>query len=134
VPHASREARHVARVVLQDWELPTPLVDDALLVISELVTNAVRHAGSASVLELEIGQTPQQLRVALSDDNSTAPHLRTAGVAAEDGRGMAILEALCDRWGIEPRQTGKQVWWEVDLDPGYAGVPTELRAAATASA
>jgi anti-sigma regulatory factor (Ser/Thr protein kinase) len=120
-----------ARVVLEDWQVPTPVVDDALLVISELVTNAVRHAGTASTLELELGQTGRQLRVALTDGSTAKPRARRAGTAAEDGRGMAILAALSDRWGIEPHQAGKRVWWEVDLSPGYA---TTARAKATASA
>ena len=119
-----------ARVVLEDWQVPTLVIDDALLVISELVTNAVRHAGTASTLELELGQTGAQLRVALADGSTTAPRPRRAGRGAEDGRGMAILAALSDRWGIEPGPTGKRVWWEVDLPAGY----TTARANATASA
>ena len=134
VPHASREARDAARVVLQDWEVPPPVVDDALLVISELVTNAVRHAGTASTLELEIGQTGERLRVALSDGSAAAPRVRRAGAAAEDGRGIAILAALSDRWGIEPHRDGKLVWWEVDLAVDYARAATASRAKATASA
>jgi len=134
VPHASREARNAARVVLEDWDVPSPVVDDALLVISELVTNAVRHAGTASTLELEIGQTGERLRVALSDGSAAAPRVRRAGRAAEDGRGMTILAALSDRWGIEPHLEGKRVWWEVDLAVGYSPSATVRRAKATASA
>jgi anti-sigma regulatory factor (Ser/Thr protein kinase) len=134
VPHASREARDAARVVLEDWDVPVPLVDDALLVISELVTNAVRHAGTASTLELELGQTGERLRVALTDGSAAQPRARRAGTAAEDGRGMTILAALSDRWGIEPHQGGKRVWWEVDVGAGYAGGATTRRAKATASA
>jgi anti-sigma regulatory factor (Ser/Thr protein kinase) len=134
VPHASREARYVARAVLQDWDVATGLVDDAVLVISELVTNAVRHAGTATTLELEIGQTGDRLRIALIDGDATEPRPRSAGAGAEDGRGLAILAALSDRWGIEPLQGGKRVWWEVDLDAGYADAATDRRAKATASA
>ncbi len=119
-----------ARAVLEDWSVPTGVVDDALLVISELVTNAVRHAGTSSTLELELGQTGAQLRVALADGSTAAPRPRRADRGAEDGRGMAILAALSDRWGIEPHQSGKRVWWEVDLPSGY----TTDRANAVASA
>jgi anti-sigma regulatory factor (Ser/Thr protein kinase) len=134
VPHASREARNAARVVLQGWAVPSPLVDDAILVISELVTNAVRHAGTASTLELQLGQTGERLRISLTDDSDREPRLRPLRPAAEDGRGLAILAALSDRWGVEPRLGGKQVWWEVDLEPGYTEAPTTRRAKATASA
>ena len=133
VPHASREARHVARAVLQDWDVPLPVVDDAVLVISELVTNAVRHAGTGSTLELELGQTRRQLRVALSDESASSPQMRRPTTASEDGRGLTILAALSDRWGIEPHHEGKRVWWEVDL-PDYPLAATDLRATATASA
>jgi anti-sigma regulatory factor (Ser/Thr protein kinase) len=113
---ASREARRAARSYLQDWQVPAPVVDDALLVVSELVTNAVRHAGSESrTLELELARTGDHLRVALSDGSTASPSPRSASHVAEDGRGMAILAALSDRWGIEPHNGGKQVWWEVDL-------------------
>ena len=134
MPHAAREARNAARVVLQDWSIPTPLLDDAILVISELVTNAVRHAGTASVLELALDQTRERLRISLTDGCETAPRLRRVRNAAEDGRGLAILAALSDRWGTEPHHGGKRVWWEVDLTPSYAAAPTTLRAKATASA
>jgi anti-sigma regulatory factor (Ser/Thr protein kinase) len=131
-PHASREARNAARVVLEDWSVPTPLLDDAILVISELVTNAVRHAGSASTLELELGQTRERLRISLADESEATPRLRRVRNAAEDGRGLAILAALSDRWGVEPHGRGKRVWWEVDLS--YPEAPTTRRANATASA
>jgi anti-sigma regulatory factor (Ser/Thr protein kinase) len=135
VPHASREARKAARVVLEDWCVPTHLLDDAILVISELVTNAVRHAGTASTLELELGQTHERLRISLADQSEVAPRLRRVRHAAEDGRGLAILAALSDRWGVEPTGRGKRVWWEVDLGGGgYAEAPTTRRAKETASA
>ena len=135
VPHASREARNAARVVLQDWALPTPLLDDVILVISELVTNAVRHAGTASTLELELCQTRGQLRVSLADGSEASPRLRRVRGAAEDGRGLAILAALSDRWGVDPHHGGKRVWWEVDLNGGrHRQLPTTPRAKATASA
>ena len=134
VPHAAREARNAARVVLQDWSVPTPLLDDAILVISELVTNAVRHAGTASTLDLELCQIRNRLRIALADDSEATPRLRRVRGAAEDGRGLAILAALSDRWGVEPHHGGKRVWWEVDLAGGQPEAPTTARAKETASA
>ena len=118
MPHASREARNAARVVLQDWSVPTSLLEDALLVISELVTNAVRHAGTASTLELQLGQTGELLRISLTDESDAEPQVRRLHPHSEDGRGMAILAALSDRWGVEPEGHGKRVWWEVDLTGG----------------
>jgi anti-sigma regulatory factor (Ser/Thr protein kinase) len=105
--------------VLAAWQVPESLVDDALLVVSELVANVVRHAHTVSTLELELAADGSRLRVALADGSSTAPRLRHAHASSEDGRGMGILAALSDRWGIELHVGGKRVWWEVDLDERY---------------
>ena len=86
------------------------------------MANVVRHAQTVSTLELELesAETGARLRVALADASSTAPRLKRAHPTAEDGRGMAILAALSDRWGIELHVGGKRVWWEVDLASPYA--------------
>ncbi|HUR51285.1 MAG TPA: ATP-binding protein [Mycobacteriales bacterium] len=137
-PAASREARQATRSVLQGWQVPAQVVDDALLVVSELVTNAVRHAGESSTLELELDQDGSSLRVALADGSTESPSPRPAPHAAEGGRGMTIMAALSDRWGIAPHNGGKQVWWEVDLGSRYgepdAASETARRANVTASA
>lgn len=114
--------------------MPERLVDDALVVVSELVANVVRHAGTVSTLELELGGHGPTLRIALADGSSTAPRLRRAHPSEEDDRGMAILAALSDRWGIELHVGGKRVWWEVDLATPYAESSTARRESATASA
>jgi anti-sigma regulatory factor (Ser/Thr protein kinase) len=131
-PYAARDARRAAREVLEAWQVPESYVDDALLVVSELVANVVRHAHTVSTLELDL--TDGRLRVALADGSSTAPRLRHAHASSEDGRGMGILAALSDRWGIELHVGGKRVWWEVELEPAYDDSATALRENATASA
>jgi anti-sigma regulatory factor (Ser/Thr protein kinase) len=133
-PYAARDARRAAREVLTAWAVPEGYVDDALLVVSELVANAVRHAHTVSTLELELSDGGRRLRVALADGSSTAPRLRHAHYSAEDGRGMGILAALSDRWGIELHVGGKRVWWEVELDPAYEDSATARLEKATASA
>ncbi len=124
--------------MLTAWKVPPELVEDALLVVSELVANVVRHAGTVSTLELELGKGGTALRVALADGSSNAPRLKRVHPSAEDGRGMAILAALSDRWGIELHTGGKRVWWEVDLGTPYAdsynGSETARREDVTASA
>jgi anti-sigma regulatory factor (Ser/Thr protein kinase) len=119
--------------VLEAWQVPEHHVDDALLVVSELVANVVRHAHTVSTLELELAEGGRRLRVALADGSSTAPRLRRANATSEDGRGMGILAALSDRWGIELHVGGKRVWWEAELEPSYDSA-TALRENATASA
>jgi len=123
---APQEARQTVRDLLTQWRLPAAVVEDIVLAVSELVTNAVLHARSASVLELELGQTRNWLRFSVADASRVPPLARLAGATDEGGRGLAILAALSDRWGIEQHGPGKRVWCEVDLAPGrsYAGFVT----------
>lgn len=121
---APHEARQAARRVLEQWSLPSAVVEDTVLAVSELVTNAVLHARSPSILELELGQTRDWLRFSVADASRVPPLARLAGTTDEGGRGLAILAALSDRWGIEQYGPGKRVWCEVDLGPSrlYRGL------------
>lgn len=114
-PRSSGQARNATRQILNEWDVPASAIDDALVVVSELVTNAIRHAGTSSTLEMELSHSREWLRVALRDGSSAPPMPRVADPTAEDGRGMAIMSALSDRWGIEPYDGGKRVWLEIDL-------------------
>jgi anti-sigma regulatory factor (Ser/Thr protein kinase) len=120
---AAHDARLGVRRVLGEWHLPHPVVEDVTLAVSELVTNAVLHAHTSSTLDLELSQTGDWLRLSVSDGSTNPPLARIAGGTDEGGRGLAILAALCDRWGIEAYGGGKRVWCEVDLArcPGYVG-------------
>jgi anti-sigma regulatory factor (Ser/Thr protein kinase) len=103
------EARHLVRDTLLAWHLPQ-LVDDAQLGVSELVANAVRHA-----------RTPLELTVALEDGvtievRDRQPELRrpTFGahdVFAEGGRGLQLVSAVAQDWGIRARADGKVIWF-----------------------
>jgi sigma-B regulation protein RsbU (phosphoserine phosphatase) len=88
--------------------------DIGLLLVSELATNALRHAGTA--FEVEVRTTPTGIRVAVSDDDPARPREPQVlpGPEAEGGRGMAILEELADRWGVAGDPPGKTVWFELD--------------------
>ena len=88
--------------------------DIGLLLVSELATNALRHAGTE--FEVEVHTTPTGIRVAVSDDDPAhprEPRVR-AGPDAEGGRGMAIVAELADRWGVAGDPLGKTVWFELD--------------------
>lgn len=114
-PEAPHDARLVVRDALDAWGVPDGVVEDTVLAVSELVTNAVKHARSSSVLELEIGETREWLRFSVSDASRVPPLARLASDSDESGRGLAVLAALSDRWGIEQHGPGKRVWCEVDL-------------------
>jgi anti-sigma regulatory factor (Ser/Thr protein kinase) len=124
---AAHSARTAVRYALGRWGVPHSVVDDAVLAASELVANVVLHARTAGQLEIELGETGNRLRLAVTDGSSAPPLARLVDGTAESGRGLAILAALSDRWGIDPEPQGKRVWIEMDLErlgvsPGvYAG-------------
>ena len=91
------------------------VLDDALLLISELVTNSVLHGGPPIVLAIECDGGGLQVRV--RDGASDLPTPRPAGDDDESGRGLSLVELLTDTWGMEPvvdeHGSGKQVWFEL---------------------
>ena len=88
--------------------------DVAELLVSELVTNAIHHGRTTCLLELTA--TPTVLRAAVADDGGGSPRLRHAGPEDESGRGLAIVDALASRWGVQPTSEGKVVWFEINLE------------------
>ncbi|MFE7842311.1 SpoIIE family protein phosphatase [Streptomyces sp. NPDC057474] len=110
-PSAVAEARKNALSRLESWGL-----NDAAfvteLVVSELVTNAIRHAEPPVQLRL-IHDT--SLICEVSDASSTAPHMRRARSYDEGGRGLLLVAQLTQRWGTRPTPTGKTIWTEQTL-------------------
>jgi anti-sigma regulatory factor (Ser/Thr protein kinase) len=108
-------ARARAWVAEHAADLAPSLLQDALLVISELVTNAVRHGRPEIVVSLR--RTPQGLRVAVQDAGPALPApARTTAPDVPSGRGLLIVEATATRWGVDPAWPGpgKTVWVELD--------------------
>lgn len=90
------------------------LLDDAALVLSELVTNALRAGGTTVTVQLQVW--PGRLRVAVSDTAPGRPQVRHPGTHDTSGRGLQVVAALADDWGvIELDDGGKQVWAELAL-------------------
>ena len=91
--------------------------DDAVLgsvelLVSELVTNAVVHASSAPRIEVQLSL--RGVRVEVFDEDPTMPAHRIPDAGRPGGRGLHLLDQLASRWGAEPREDGKVVWFEVD--------------------
>ena len=90
--------------------------DDIVLLTSELVTNAVRHAGT----DVRLGVTVEldEVRVDVRDGSTSAPRRQDPDPEATQGRGLSTVNALADAWGIEPDTPGKLVWFAIRSDDG----------------
>ncbi|WP_406442872.1 SpoIIE family protein phosphatase [Streptomyces sp. NBC_00631] len=109
-PAEVRRARAVVREQLHDWGLAR-LADPAELMVSELVTNAVRHSHGRPVqLRLIRGET---LLCEVDDDDHTLPTLLSAEPGDEAGRGLRVVSTLAREWGTSRTAAGKTVWFEL---------------------
>jgi anti-sigma regulatory factor (Ser/Thr protein kinase) len=82
------------------------------LILTELVSNAVRHAGGCAAVDL---QSDGQTILTVTDRSPVHPRLQ--GSFDDGGRGLLIVDALCRRWGTDSRGTGKRVWAELPPYP-----------------
>jgi anti-sigma regulatory factor (Ser/Thr protein kinase) len=109
---SSRDSPRIAREAVvaacRRWGLSAEVAHAAELVTSELVTNAVIHAGTPLVLAAE--HEEPHLTVAVSDGESSFPSLRPPSHDREDGRGIAIIDRLGATWGVQRTILGKTVW------------------------
>lgn len=107
-----REAREFVRSALADWGFGEVRADDVLVCVSELATNALVHGvppGRGYRLMLWL-RDEGQVRVEVHDSGDGVPGVREPD--GESGRGLVIVEALADRWGVGERVPGKVVWCE----------------------
>ncbi|MFJ3100534.1 ATP-binding protein [Streptomyces sp. NPDC086835] len=110
--HSARHIRRIVRCYLILWKL-RELTESVELAVTELLANVVRHVpgGRCGLLIL---RHPQGVRVEVSDGCAQLPVPQQAGAEDESGRGLALLEAVVDKWGVDSRGgTGKTVWFEV---------------------
>lgn len=104
-------ARRFVLTVLRDWRIDDDLMDDASLIVSELVENAILHGHSAARLRLELRRG--LLTVAVRDASPEPPARLEPGSAASGGRGVFIMDALSKTWGTTPTWDGGKVVWAV---------------------
>ncbi|MFF5963733.1 ATP-binding protein [Streptomyces collinus] len=111
-PSAVREARAEVRRQLEGWGLAErgEVADVAELLVGELATNALVHAGSR--FRLTLFAAHGVLRCEVADGERRVPRVLDAG-AGESGRGMFLVEALAQRWGCHRDGPGKTVWFEL---------------------
>ena len=110
-----RDARLFLAATLHEWHVPDEPVETACLLATELVTNAVLHAGTH--LQVVVEATDTTLRVEVVDDADQLPVTRTyrTDPLGITGRGLALVKSLADTWGVTPRDGGKSVWFQLPL-------------------
>lgn len=117
VPASARASRQALTDALDGW-CGDEVRDAAALLISELVTNGVRHAGTDVGVRIAVGATT--VRVEIDDHSPEVPIMRTPQPTDIGGRGMRIVDELSLRWGVQARRTGKSVWFELPRRPAGA--------------
>lgn len=119
-PYASRSARDAAADVLVDL-CDLRQASDVLTVISELVTNAVRHTAGGCTLRLLLDG--DQVVVEVCDSDTRAPQVSRG--AGELGHGLGVVQSLATRWGIDRTPDGKCVWAEMSIGSQHSGGLTD---------
>jgi two-component sensor histidine kinase len=118
VRHDPASAAFVRRQLacdLDGYDLPGDAIDDVLLVASELVGNAVRHtiASQHGTLDVSWDVDSSGVRVSVGDQSTEPPVVRSVSPDEPSGRGLQIVDAVADGWGVERAARGKRVWAHV---------------------
>ncbi|WP_116244258.1 ATP-binding protein [Nocardiopsis sp. FIRDI 009] len=116
-PYAVGAAREISEALLREWEMGY-LSDDVSVVVSELVTNAVRHGGPLPVsrpgeggIQLSLMRSGREFICAVRDGGERWPRRRHPDLTLEGGRGLALVSAFAREWGVIPTPpSGKFVW------------------------
>ncbi|MFJ2646175.1 SpoIIE family protein phosphatase [Streptomyces sp. NPDC087420] len=111
-PAAVARARKYATDQLTTWDMSEDVEFAAELIVSELVTNAVRYATGPISLRLINGDS---LICEVSDGSNTSPHLRLAAALDEGGRGLFLIARTSRRWGTRQTSAGKTIWAELGV-------------------
>jgi anti-sigma regulatory factor (Ser/Thr protein kinase) len=115
------EAAWVARraIAENDPALPGPLLDDLSLLVTELVTNAVRHEGATAdgAIQIEIQRRGDCIRVDVVDPGTDfdPPAPGSNGNSGGGGWGLVLVDRISARWGVHPLPSGKCVWFELPV-------------------
>ncbi|WP_078901938.1 ATP-binding protein [Actinacidiphila yeochonensis] len=130
-PYRIQQIRRIVSAQLRYWRLE-PLVDAASTGISELLANVHRHARPDKRCSVKLTLLPDRLTVAVADSDPRLPHVQPMEPTATTGRGLAMVEALCDGWGTDllPDDDGKVVWF-VLRRPGPVPTLVPLRTTST---
>ncbi|MEV4872599.1 ATP-binding protein [Streptomyces syringium] len=133
-PERVAPLRRAVRLNLTLWGL-TALIDAAQLCLTELVTNVITHVGVKTPTWVTVSMKGTHLRIEVRDpDSGTLPKPLRASPTEENGRGLSLVAAVADRWGVSPHDHGKTTWCELATGSAQPearlGDPRDMRAEA----
>jgi anti-sigma regulatory factor (Ser/Thr protein kinase) len=115
-PESAGTARRIAQsVVLRQWGLSPTIAEHVVLLVSELVGNAVRHTG-ARCFGMRMLRRRGRIRVEVRDPSRGLPCLMPVHELDISGRGLMLVNKLSDRWGVDLLPCGKTTWFEMRVD------------------
>lgn len=112
-PAAAEQVRRQVRVLLAGRRVTGQAAEDALLVVHELVANAIDHARTPFLVAVRV--TAGAVKVRVRDRSRRVPQVGPADPRAYRGRGMRLIAALSQRWGFEDEDDGKTVWADLPI-------------------
>ncbi|PKV84146.1 ATP-binding protein [Streptomyces sp. TLI_146] len=124
LPSRIGQVRRIVSAQLRYWHLD-PLIDEAALGVTELLTNVHRHAQPDKLCTVEIELLRDRLTVSVHDHDPRMPTVRSADPFATHGRGLAMIAAVSESWGVRPLgASGKTVWFTLPAPPSAVALPT----------
>jgi anti-sigma regulatory factor (Ser/Thr protein kinase) len=117
-PRSASAARSLVEKKCRDWHLPA-VCHDVALAVTELVANAVRHAGTVLKVRLEVDRS--HVRVEVTDGSDWAGPVPASAPLREHGRGLAMVRAIATEQGVKVLKRGKTVWAEFKVAPDRSG-------------
>ncbi|MEL5958568.1 ATP-binding protein [Streptomyces sp. CLV115] len=123
LPSRIGQVRRIISAQLRYWHLD-PLIDQAALGVTELLTNVHRHAQPDKSCTVEVELLLERLTVSVHDHDPRLPTVREPSASSTSGRGLALIAAVSESWGVRPRGgAGKVVWFTLPAPPRCFALP-----------
>lgn len=123
LPSRIGQVRRIISAQLRYWHLD-PLIDHTALGVTELLTNVHRHAQPDKRCTVDVELLLDRLTVSVSDHDPRLPTVHDAALFDTGGRGLALIAAVSESWGVRPQgESGKSIWFTLPTPPGAAALP-----------
>ncbi|WP_344382027.1 ATP-binding protein [Streptomyces thermolineatus] len=114
VRESVRRARALVSNVLAAWGMDDDMADCGKIIVTELLANAVEHTETPVSKVIIERRSNGTVRIGVSDRSHSVPHLKTAALHAESGRGLSLVAEMSSLWGYDTHQWGKVTWAVID--------------------